>query len=31
MKILPIYMGQGKPSGFQPQANIAQFVGHVLV
>jgi hypothetical protein len=24
-------MGQGKPSGFQPQANIAQFLGNVLV
>ena len=31
VKILPIYTGQGKPSGFQPQANIAQFLGHILV
>ena len=31
MKIFPINTGQGKPSGFQPQANIAQFLGNVLM
>lgn len=31
VKIFSIYTSWGKPSGFQPQAHIAQLLGHVLM